>query len=190
MDLSRMNHFVSISPSILANSLFFHWKLPCDSHEIPGFDQYETNVWSFKSHANTCRTFEKLHNWSHVNKQWSSFNHPVFQSSNSYFCGIPNNSTIPLSTAPKGVPATAPASSPPARCEDFEKLGEALSRETSYVASLSKSMSLAMEEFYRRHGTGFTSPRGGAFKGGILIGCVVKSMKSPNFLQELKMMGI
>lgn len=33
--------------------------------------------------------------------------------------------------------------------EDFEKLGEALSRETSYVASLSKSMSLAMEEFYR-----------------------------------------
>lgn len=33
--------------------------------------------------------------------------------------------------------------------EDFEKLGDALSRETSYVASLSKSMSLAMEEFYR-----------------------------------------
>lgn len=31
---------------------------------------------------------------------------------------------------------------------DFEKLNEALSRETSYVASLSKSMSLAMEEFY------------------------------------------
>jgi len=33
--------------------------------------------------------------------------------------------------------------------EDFEKLADALSRETSYVASLSKSMSLAMEEFYR-----------------------------------------
>ncbi|CAE8586655.1 unnamed protein product [Polarella glacialis] len=32
--------------------------------------------------------------------------------------------------------------------QDFEKLGEALSRETSYVASLSRSMSLAMEEFY------------------------------------------
>eukprot|EP00933_Yihiella_yeosuensis_P054937 TRINITY_DN5351_c6_g1_i1.p1 TRINITY_DN5351_c6_g1~~TRINITY_DN5351_c6_g1_i1.p1 ORF type:complete len:356 (+),score=77.13 TRINITY_DN5351_c6_g1_i1:195-1262(+) len=31
---------------------------------------------------------------------------------------------------------------------DFEKLGEALSRETSYVASLARSMSLAMEEFY------------------------------------------
>ena len=39
--------------------------------------------------------------------------------------------------------ATAPST------EDFEKLGEALSRETSYVASLSKSMSVAMEEFYR-----------------------------------------
>mmetsp|Transcript_11155 Transcript_11155/g.24959 ORF Transcript_11155/g.24959 Transcript_11155/m.24959 type:complete len:362 (+) Transcript_11155:3-1088(+) len=33
--------------------------------------------------------------------------------------------------------------------EDFEKVGQALSRETSYVASLSRSMSLAMEEFYR-----------------------------------------
>merc|ERR1719265_287003 len=33
--------------------------------------------------------------------------------------------------------------------EDFEKIVEALSRETSYVASLSRSMSLAMEEFYR-----------------------------------------
>lgn len=32
--------------------------------------------------------------------------------------------------------------------QDFEKVGEALSRETSYVASLAKSMSLAMEEFY------------------------------------------
>ncbi|CAE6927733.1 QQT2 [Symbiodinium sp. CCMP2592] len=32
--------------------------------------------------------------------------------------------------------------------EDFEKLGDALSRETSYVASLARSMSLAMEEFY------------------------------------------
>merc|ERR1711972_421524 len=32
---------------------------------------------------------------------------------------------------------------------DFEKLGEALSRETSYVASLARSMSLAMEEFYK-----------------------------------------
>lgn len=32
--------------------------------------------------------------------------------------------------------------------KDFEKLGEALGRETSYVASLSRSMSLAMEEFY------------------------------------------
>jgi len=32
---------------------------------------------------------------------------------------------------------------------DFEKVGEALSHETSYVASLSRSMSLAMEEFYR-----------------------------------------
>merc|ERR1712125_4792 len=32
--------------------------------------------------------------------------------------------------------------------EDFEKVGDALSRETSYVASLGKSMSLAMEEFY------------------------------------------
>eukprot|EP00441_Pelagodinium_beii_P036273 CAMPEP_0197639938 /NCGR_PEP_ID=MMETSP1338-20131121/14402_1 /TAXON_ID=43686 ORGANISM="Pelagodinium beii, Strain RCC1491" /NCGR_SAMPLE_ID=MMETSP1338 /ASSEMBLY_ACC=CAM_ASM_000754 /LENGTH=340 /DNA_ID=CAMNT_0043212735 /DNA_START=51 /DNA_END=1070 /DNA_ORIENTATION=+ len=31
---------------------------------------------------------------------------------------------------------------------DFEKLGDALSRETSYVASLARSMSLAMEEFY------------------------------------------
>lgn len=31
-------------------------------------------------------------------------------------------------------------------------MGDALSRETSYVASLSKSMSLAMEEFYRRPG--------------------------------------
>merc|ERR1719231_1966392 len=33
--------------------------------------------------------------------------------------------------------------------EDFEKLGHALSKETSYVASLARSMSLAMEEFYR-----------------------------------------
>jgi hypothetical protein len=33
--------------------------------------------------------------------------------------------------------------------EDFEKVSEALSRETSYVASLARSMSLAMEEFYR-----------------------------------------
>jgi len=33
--------------------------------------------------------------------------------------------------------------------EDFEKVGEALSRETSYVASLARSMSLAMEEFYK-----------------------------------------
>jgi len=33
--------------------------------------------------------------------------------------------------------------------QDFEKLGLALSKETSYVASLAKSMSLAMEEFYR-----------------------------------------
>eukprot|EP00747_Dinoflagellata_sp_TGD_P167105 gnl/TRDRNA2_/TRDRNA2_190983_c0_seq1.p1 gnl/TRDRNA2_/TRDRNA2_190983_c0~~gnl/TRDRNA2_/TRDRNA2_190983_c0_seq1.p1 ORF type:complete len:382 (-),score=97.63 gnl/TRDRNA2_/TRDRNA2_190983_c0_seq1:52-1197(-) len=32
--------------------------------------------------------------------------------------------------------------------QDFEKVGEALSKETSYVASLSRSMSLAMEEFY------------------------------------------
>lgn len=32
--------------------------------------------------------------------------------------------------------------------QDFEKIGEALSRETSYVASLARSMSLAMEEFY------------------------------------------
>lgn len=32
---------------------------------------------------------------------------------------------------------------------DFEKVGQALSRETSYVASLARSMSLAMEEFYR-----------------------------------------
>lgn len=31
---------------------------------------------------------------------------------------------------------------------DFEKIGEALNRDTSYVASLAKSMSLAMEEFY------------------------------------------
>lgn len=33
--------------------------------------------------------------------------------------------------------------------EDFEKIGTALGKETSYVASLSRSMSLAMEEFYR-----------------------------------------
>lgn len=33
--------------------------------------------------------------------------------------------------------------------QDFDKIGEALSRETSYVASLSRSMSLAMEEFYK-----------------------------------------
>jgi len=33
--------------------------------------------------------------------------------------------------------------------EDFEKVNEALSRETSYVASLARSMSLAMEEFYK-----------------------------------------
>jgi len=33
--------------------------------------------------------------------------------------------------------------------EDFEKIGAALSRESSYVASLARSMSLAMEEFYR-----------------------------------------
>lgn len=33
--------------------------------------------------------------------------------------------------------------------EDFEKVGAALTRETSYVASLARSMSLAMEEFYR-----------------------------------------
>mmetsp|Transcript_74388 Transcript_74388/g.166887 ORF Transcript_74388/g.166887 Transcript_74388/m.166887 type:complete len:253 (-) Transcript_74388:129-887(-) len=32
--------------------------------------------------------------------------------------------------------------------QDFDKVGEALSRETSYVASLARSMSLAMEEFY------------------------------------------
>merc|ERR1712093_348614 len=32
---------------------------------------------------------------------------------------------------------------------DFQKVGDALSRETSYVASLAKSMSLAMEEFYK-----------------------------------------
>jgi len=32
---------------------------------------------------------------------------------------------------------------------DFDKLGQALSRETTYVASLARSMSLAMEEFYR-----------------------------------------
>jgi len=32
--------------------------------------------------------------------------------------------------------------------QDFEKVGDALSKETSYVASLAKSMSLAMEEFY------------------------------------------
>merc|ERR1719210_902558 len=33
--------------------------------------------------------------------------------------------------------------------QDFEKIGEALTRETSYVACLARSMSLAMEEFYR-----------------------------------------
>jgi len=33
--------------------------------------------------------------------------------------------------------------------QDFEKVGEALSKETTYVASLAKSMSLAMEEFYK-----------------------------------------
>mmetsp|Transcript_22471 Transcript_22471/g.46611 ORF Transcript_22471/g.46611 Transcript_22471/m.46611 type:complete len:348 (+) Transcript_22471:48-1091(+) len=33
--------------------------------------------------------------------------------------------------------------------QDFEKVGEALTKETSYVASLARSMSLAMEEFYR-----------------------------------------
>mmetsp|Transcript_129671 Transcript_129671/g.403272 ORF Transcript_129671/g.403272 Transcript_129671/m.403272 type:complete len:350 (+) Transcript_129671:151-1200(+) len=33
--------------------------------------------------------------------------------------------------------------------QDFEKVGDALSKETSYVASLARSMSLAMEEFYR-----------------------------------------
>merc|ERR1719468_1400825 len=33
--------------------------------------------------------------------------------------------------------------------DDFEKVGAALSRESSYVASLARSMSLAMEEFYR-----------------------------------------
>jgi len=33
--------------------------------------------------------------------------------------------------------------------EDFEKIGAALTRETSYVASLARSMSLAMEEFYK-----------------------------------------
>jgi len=33
--------------------------------------------------------------------------------------------------------------------QDFEKVNEALSRETSYVASLARSMSLAMEEFYK-----------------------------------------
>jgi len=32
---------------------------------------------------------------------------------------------------------------------DFEKVGAALSRESSYVASLARSMSLAMEEFYQ-----------------------------------------
>merc|ERR1719174_1463046 len=32
--------------------------------------------------------------------------------------------------------------------QDFEKVGEALSKETSYVASLARSMSLVMEEFY------------------------------------------
>eukprot|EP00405_Crypthecodinium_cohnii_P037213 CAMPEP_0206547376 /NCGR_PEP_ID=MMETSP0325_2-20121206/13259_1 /ASSEMBLY_ACC=CAM_ASM_000347 /TAXON_ID=2866 /ORGANISM="Crypthecodinium cohnii, Strain Seligo" /LENGTH=490 /DNA_ID=CAMNT_0054046669 /DNA_START=22 /DNA_END=1496 /DNA_ORIENTATION=- len=33
--------------------------------------------------------------------------------------------------------------------QDFTKIGSALSRESSYVASLAKSMSLAMEEFYQ-----------------------------------------
>jgi len=33
--------------------------------------------------------------------------------------------------------------------QDFEKVGDALSKETSYVASLARSMSLAMEEFYK-----------------------------------------
>lgn len=33
--------------------------------------------------------------------------------------------------------------------QDFEKVNQALSRETSYVASLARSMSLAMEEFYK-----------------------------------------
>merc|ERR1712048_337935 len=32
---------------------------------------------------------------------------------------------------------------------DFDKLGQALVQETSYVASLARSMSLAMEEFYK-----------------------------------------
>eukprot|EP00812_Abedinium_dasypus_P010943 NODE_4530_length_665_cov_234.924590.p2 GENE.NODE_4530_length_665_cov_234.924590~~NODE_4530_length_665_cov_234.924590.p2 ORF type:complete len:190 (+),score=81.35 NODE_4530_length_665_cov_234.924590:3-572(+) len=33
--------------------------------------------------------------------------------------------------------------------KDFDKLGQALSLETTYVASLARSMSLAMEEFYQ-----------------------------------------
>merc|ERR1712232_532632 len=33
--------------------------------------------------------------------------------------------------------------------QDFTKIGEALTRETTYVASLARSMSLVMEEFYK-----------------------------------------
>merc|ERR1712083_920767 len=74
----------------------------------------------------------------------------TFMSNMLYACSILYKTKLPFIIAFNKIDVT-PHDFPLEWMQDFEKIGESLSRETSYVASLARSMSLAMEEFYNSH---------------------------------------
>lgn len=72
----------------------------------------------------------------------------TFMSNMLYACSILYKTKLPFVVAFNKIDVT-PHDFLVEWMQDFQKVGAALNKETSYVASLAKSMSLAMEEFYR-----------------------------------------